>query len=69
MHDALGEDFSRRQADREPRLKLIAPLRGRSMPLTVASKVDFPAPLGPTMHMISPRRTAKDTPLSTSPPP
>src|SRR6266508_4990664 len=45
------------------------PRRGRSSPLIVASSVDLPAPLGPTMQVIPPSGTRSDTPCSTSPPP
>src|ERR1700722_14751105 len=34
-----------------------------------ASRVDLPAPLGPTMQVISPAGTSKETSCSTSPPP
>ena len=34
--------------------KRISPWRGRSSPLIVASSVDLPAPLGPTMQVIPP---------------
>ena len=49
--------------------KAIPPRRGRRMPLIVDSKVDFPDPLGPTMHMISLGATVNETPLRMSPPP
>src|SRR5215467_9084940 len=48
---------------------VISPSRGRSSPLIVASRVDFPAPFGPTTQVIPPGATWMDTPRRTSPPP
>src|SRR5271165_404491 len=45
------------------------PSRGRSTPLITASSVDLPAPLGPTMHVMAPAGTSKETSCRTSPPP
>jgi len=45
--------------------KRIAPARGGTMPNTVRSSVDLPAPFAPMMQTISPVRTASDTPRST----
>ena len=49
--------------------KEIWPRRARRMPVIVASSVDLPEPLGPTMHMISCCATVNETPLRMSPPP
>jgi hypothetical protein len=49
--------------------KAIFPRRGRRIPLIVASRVDFPEPLGPTMHMISCGAMVNETPFRMSPPP
>ena len=49
--------------------KVISPWRGRNRPLIVASSVDLPAPLGPTMHVISFSGTSNETSLRMSPPP
>src|SRR5215469_7939965 len=46
-----------------------SPSRGRRSPLMVASRVDFPAPFGPTTQVIPPCMTRMDTPRRTSPPP
>src|SRR5215471_9955445 len=48
---------------------VMLPRRGRSSPLIVASSVDLPEPLGPTMQVRPPSATVNDTPCSTSPPP
>src|SRR5215472_13992583 len=48
---------------------VISPSRGRSSPLMTASRVDFPAPFGPTTQVIPPCATCRDTPRRTSPPP
>src|SRR5215471_14366345 len=48
---------------------VISPRRGRSSPLIVASRVDFPAPFGPTTQVIPPCMTCMETPRRTSPPP
>ncbi len=48
---------------------VMLPRRGRSSPLTVASRVDLPAPFGPTTQVIPPSATVMDTSCSTSPPP
>src|SRR5215467_1107851 len=45
------------------------PLLGRRMPLMTDSNVDLPAPFGPTMQVMPPAGTVKDTSWSTSPPP
>src|SRR5262245_47632587 len=45
------------------------PLVGRSTPVRQLKKVDLPAPLGPMMARISPRRTLTETPLSAVRPP
>src|SRR6266571_7249299 len=57
-----------RPASGAPR-SVMLPRRGRSSPLIVASRVDLPAPFGPTMQVIPPSGTVSDTPCSTSPPP
>src|SRR5215831_2447396 len=57
-----------RPATGSPRSRML-PRRGRSSPLIVASRVDLPAPLGPTTQVIPPSGTVSDTPCSTSPPP
>src|SRR5262249_11773710 len=44
----------------------IRPARACTMPNTVRSRVDFPAPFAPMMQTISPARTASDTPRRTS---
>src|SRR6516225_4125009 len=46
-----------------------SPSRGRRSPLMVLSRVDFPAPFGPTTQVIPPCMTLMDTPRRTSPPP
>src|SRR5262245_32783206 len=46
--------------------KRIVPARAATMPNTVRSSVDLPAPFAPMMHAISPVPTANDTPRSTS---
>src|SRR5215468_1370274 len=51
-----------------PRIVML-PRLGRSSPLIVASRVDLPAPFGPTTQVIPPSATVSDTPRSTSPPP
>src|SRR5580704_14967271 len=48
---------------------VMLPRRGRSSPLMVASRVDLPAPFGPTTQVIPPSATVIDTSCSTSPPP
>src|SRR5215469_1974816 len=48
---------------------VISPSRGLSSPLMVDSRVDFPAPFGPTTQVIPPCMTWMDTPRRTSPPP
>ena len=40
-------------------LKRISPSRGCSRPLIVAISVDLPAPLGPTMQVMPPRRNVE----------
>jgi hypothetical protein len=50
-------------------LSVIVPSLGLSSPLTHRISVDFPAPLGPTTHVIPPAGTSRHTPRSTSPPP
>src|ERR1700687_883591 len=42
------------------------PREGVTMPNTVRSSVDFPAPLAPMIDTISPARTSAETPRSTS---
>src|ERR1700730_1387609 len=42
------------------------PREGVTMPNTVRSSVDFPAPLAPMIETISPARTSAETPRSTS---
>src|SRR5579875_2661429 len=48
---------------------VMLPRLGLSRPLMVASSVDLPEPLGPTMQVRPPSVTEKVTPCSTSPPP
>jgi hypothetical protein len=48
---------------------VIDPILGRSSPLTHRISVDFPAPFGPTTHVMPPVVTSSVTPRSTSPPP
>src|SRR5215469_14338924 len=49
--------------------RVIWPCLGRSSPLIARSRVDFPAPFGPTTQVIPPCTTSRLTPRSTSPPP
>src|SRR5262245_13381738 len=49
--------------------KTMRPAVGRRTPVRQLKNVDFPAPLGPMMARISPRRTATDTLLSAASPP
>src|SRR5712692_5189279 len=46
--------------------KTMRPARARTMPNTVFSSVDLPAPLAPMMDTMSPAWTRTDTPRSTS---
>ena len=41
------------------------PLLGSRLPASTAMSVDFPAPDGPTIARLSPRRTLRSTPSST----
>src|SRR5690349_24084163 len=47
-------------------LNRMAPARAGTMPNTVRSRVDLPAPFAPMMQTISPSPTVNDTPRSTS---
>ena len=54
--------FSVANAVRGRPSKRMAPACGASSPAIVSSVVDLPAPLGPTMHTISPAATSRSIP-------